>query len=365
MSFLPEIKSIQLTDSIVGQQVATSLLEYRRKRDEERKLRERIHFLEWQAAQQGPLHREVDLVLAIRDVSKSLDGTRQQLAEYEQMLARLEALPESQRVEFGVDEIESLLSEVKAHREQLRIHQNNLHYLEERQAEFGVSARLDIHNALCIERQELEKVVKELADLKLGLLKWNIDPDAIPNLESMAEQDVRDLVVNAVQEVLDARADEAAMRRREAEASLLAAAEPYDKMVVQILKELGHALYEPHGRAVTKRIEAEVPDNRPELGLLGVDLKPGRPAQLGEVVWTLSFVGSFGRVSIALPLDAKGEPGNFTCCVYRLGDGKLKGNATAERSRQALIDALKSLYVTKKSWWQVWCSSPAFPDSWT
>ena len=338
---------IQLTESEAAHELAQQLEEYRKLREHEKSLRARVEFMRKQAALQGPLRVEVDLALTLEDERTLLEQAQEQLREREGTLERLEFLPKEKRFDLAVDEVERLVSEIKARREQIRIHQDNVNFVEEQKAKLGAEGRLDWENELKLVREDLARVRKELDALKHKLgEKWGIDPDSIEGLEEMGATALRDFASKAALKAQSAK-------RKQAESRIMCVAEKYDEMVVEVLKELGGAAYPGYQCNVPKTYAARIADDSTR-----------RRVTLGDAVWNLSFVGSFGGVSITLPLDSDGEPRRFECQVSRPSDGRLSGNAAADLSREALVGALRQLHTKHRAWWQVWYKPPNFPESW-
>ncbi len=124
-------------NTLASMALSQQLAQYQQLRREEKKLRARVGYLEKQAALKGPLAVEVDLALLLQEEKAELETLRQTLASQEEQLEHLQALPAEERTAIEAEQLEQLVSDLRAKREQLRIIQDNVNFLEEKQAQFG------------------------------------------------------------------------------------------------------------------------------------------------------------------------------------------------------------------------------------
>jgi hypothetical protein len=227
--------------------------------------------------------------------------------------------------------VRQLLSDLRAKREHLRILQDNVNFLEEKQAQFGFDLPLNLANELKLARENVEKVQAQLQTLEKILKEvWKLDPAQIENLDAMDEPQMRKLALQVVKRT-EAQEHEQAEQRRKA------AVEKYDALVSATLEELRTAVY-PDPDCQMKRVAH-------------------------EAEWKLSFIGTFGGVSVSLEFDRTGNPGYFRCKRYQ-HDGRVASERRADLSRDDLIAALMALNWKEKKWWQFWYKPPALPESW-
>ena len=331
-------------ENSLGVQILTQqLVKHNQLREEERKLRARVEFLEQQAASQGPLKLDVNLAMLLKEEKVQLLKTRQQVELQEAELEKLESLPEDERVRLAADRVEQLVSDTKALRGQIRIHQTNVNFLEEKTAQLGLDTRVDLANELATIRRDLERVQSELADLKNRLQReWGIDPDSIKNLDSMDEQKIRAMALEVV-----SRRDE--LERVRKQQQIDAAAKSYDQLVLTALEELRGAVYPGPDYSTNRNFSLDF-DNQWRLPSF-------------EVKWMLSFIGTYGGVSVTLNFDHQYRPTGFSCAFVH-PDGKVLKTTPADLTRESLVEALMDLHVKKNPWWRFWSQSPAFPESW-
>jgi hypothetical protein len=346
MTLQPPVAHVQRSESEKASELAQQLLEYQQLRSRERLLRSRVDFMQKQAALQGPLRVDVDLALALETERGVLQGATEELRERLEALEQLETLPEEKRVDLAADQIEQLVGEIKARREQIRIYQDNVNFLEERRATLGAEGRLDWENELKLVQQDLATVRAELVALKITIeAKWGVDPDAFEGLMGMDAAALKAFATEAAQKAYVQRLERARQR-------IQSVADRHSEMVVEVLRELCAAAYPDFECIVPTKYSAFVERN--------MDWR----RTLGEAVWNLTFRGTMGGVTIALPIGTEGEGSRFECEVSSPNDGRLLGSASAELSRGELARALRRLHTRPKAWWQFWRRDPDFPESW-
>lgn len=317
-------------NTLASMALSQQLAQYQQLRREEKKLRARVGYLEKQAALKGPLAVEVDLALLLQEEKAELETLRQTLASQEEQLEHLQALPAEERTAIEAEQLEQLVSDLRAKREQLRIIQDNVNFLEEKQAQFGFDVPLNLANELKLARENLAKVQAQLQALEKILKEgWKLDPAQLENLDTMDEPQMRKLALQVVNRI-------EAEEREQAEQRLKAAAAKYDALVLATLEELRKAVY---------------PD------------PDGHVRSINEAEWKLYFTGSFGGVSVRLEFDRTGNPVYWRCTRYH-HDGRVIGERRADLPRDDLIAALRALHWKAKKWWQFWYKPPALPESW-
>jgi hypothetical protein len=318
-------------DTLASLALSQQLAKYQQLRREEKKLRTRVGYLEKQAALKGPLAVEVNLAMLLQEEKAELETLRQTLASQEEQLEHLQSLPVEQRTTIEAEQLEQLVSDLQAKRVQLRIHQDNVNFLEEKQAQYGLDVPLNLANELKLARENLEKLQAQLQTLEKTLKEvWKLDPAQIENLDTMDEPQMRKLALQIVNRIETQEREQAEQRHQ-------AAAEKYEALVLATLEELRKAAYpapDGHVRRVAHETE-----------------------------WKLSFTGTFGGVSVSLEFDRGGNPVYFRCKRYQ-HDGRVASEKQADLSRDDLIGALRALHWKEKKWWQWWYKPPALPESW-
>lgn len=315
--------------------LAGQLTRYQQLRREEKRLRARVDYLERQMALKGPLAVDVDLATLLQEERAKLATLRDALVEQEEHLDTIQAVPEAQRDAITAAQLEQVVSDLRAKREQLWILQGNIDFLREKQAKFGLDVPLNLANELKLAQQDLEKVQAAIAQLEEKLEKtYQLDPRAIADLDTMEASKLGELASHLVskKEILERTEAQQRQQQREAAAAQerAAAAAPYEAMVLELLAALRKAAY-PHP-------QAHVRSN-------------------GRGEWKLASSGNqFAGVGVSLECDGEGNPVRFRC-LRRNELGHHVGESVAELSRPALMSALKGLWKPKQ-WWQFWRVSP-------
>lgn len=312
------------SDTLASLMLAEQLTQYQRLRREEKALRERVDFLEQQAALQGPLRVEVEVALLLKKEKAQLEALREAVQQNEAQLTQLEELPPAQRTNLEIERLEQLLSDLQAKRAQLRIYQSNLLYLEEKQAQLGLEARVDLANELKLTQAALEKVKNQRQQLENALkAAWQFDPNTVPDFDALEAQQIKALA----KEIL---ARQQAQARAQTQARLESAAQKYHDLVVAELETLRQTAYADSPCQVTDK-----------------------PPTTEVAEWKLTCVGSYGGVTVAVEFGRDGDPAHFKCVRY-FHDGRMSGALNAEFSRAALREALQALHQKNKKWWQWW-----------
>lgn len=312
------------SDTLASLMLAEQLTQYQRLRREEKALRERVDFLEQQAALQGPLRVEVDVALLLKKEKAQLEALRETVQQNEAQLIQLEELPPAQRTNLEIERLEQLLSDLKAKRAQLRIYQSNLLYLEEKQAQLGVEARVDLANELKLTQAGLEKVKNQRQQLENALkAAWQFDPNTVPDFDALEANQIKALA----KEIL---ARHQAQAQAQTQARLESAVQKYHDLVIAELEALRQTAYADSPCQVTDQLP-----------------------QTAVAEWKLTCVGSFGGVTVTVEFGRDGDPAHFKCVRY-FHDGRIGGALNAEFSRAALHEALQALHQKNKKWWQWW-----------
>lgn len=327
MSALFQIESSDQRDqpeSLQSLRLAQELKQYQQLRGQEKKLRGRVEYLEKQAARHGQLNVPVDVALLLQEEREKLTALRQELALQEEQLASLAALPAEQRSTIEAEQLEQLLSDLKIKREQARLIQGNLNFLEEKEAQFGVNTRVDLANELRLTQEELERVRLELSQLEKKLKAlWQLDPGAIPDFDLLDDAQIKKLA----REIISQRET---TEREQARKNKAAFVEKYETVVTTALNELRESLNAGSSYRVSSQFGAT-----------------------GEAVWKLSTVGSFDGIEVELAFDCRSNPLHFQCTRFN-HDHQVVSQLQAELTRASLVETLKALHQKKNPWWKFW-----------
>jgi len=311
-------------DSLASVMLTEQLTKYQQLRREEKKLRGRVEFLEKQAALHGFLQAKVDAATLLQEEKSQLEALREEVEQQEDRLKKLEELPPAQRTDIEAEHLEQLLSDLKAKREQLRIYQGNLHYLEEKQAQLGLEARVDLANELKLTQAALEKVREQWQQLEKTLkAAWQFDPSTVPDFDALEAKQIKSLAKEII-------ARHEAQTQAQTQARMESAAQKYHELVVAELETLRQAAYPDPNCQVTDKLPSA-----------------------GKAEWKLFCVGSFGGVTVTVEFDHNGQSAHFKC-VRHLHDGSVGDESDADLSRAALREALQALHQKNKKWWQWW-----------
>lgn len=318
-------------ETLASVMLTEQLTKYQLLRREEKKLRGRVEFLEKQAALRGFLQAQVDAATVdaatlLQEEKSQLEALREEVEQQEDQLKKLEELSPAQRTNLEIEHLEQLLSDLKAKRAQLRIYHSNLLYLEEKQAQLGLEARVDLANELKLTQTELEKIRVQRQQLENTLkAAWQFDPNTVPDFDALEAKQIKTLA----KEIL---ARHQAQAEAQIQARLESAAQKYHDLVVAELEALRQTAYADSTCQVT--------DKLPKTDI---------------VEWKLTCVGSFGGVTVSVEFDPaeRGDPAHFKCVRY-LHDGRIGGQSNAGFSRTALREALQALHQKNKKWWQWW-----------
>jgi hypothetical protein len=166
-------------------QLTQQLVQYRELRNEEKELRAKVHELERKSAYFGELRTPFELSKALEDEKARLLVVDVELETLKVRLEDLEGKPPS---EVAADELAETLSEIQEKQDQIRIHRDNVAFLEER---YAIGQTIDLRNELKLTRQRLDKVTVELAKLKQELYEqWGLRVDMIPNFDSLSKKEI-------------------------------------------------------------------------------------------------------------------------------------------------------------------------------
>jgi hypothetical protein len=342
--------------------LATQLAKLRTLRSDEKRLRAKVALLQKQAVNQGPLHREINLSLALQQEQDELRQLREQLLVAEREIEAEQNLPPDEGLNLKAQRLEERISDLKARRNEARWHQSNVHFLEEKLASQGPDARLDVVNELRLSQEELKTVESQLAALYQRLeSEWQLTPAALPNIEEMGDEEI----AKYAHEIVVRRERES---RDRVEQRMVEGARGVDAMVTALLEELRGAAY-PSSPPRTPRYDGKI-----NLSLVRVDpalishsdaiISQPKWAARNEVSWSLHEPGSFAGVDVVLQFDSDGIPTRFSC--QRQGHNpKEVRTATAELDRESLRSALMALYSSRKRWWEVWKSPVPVPKHWS
>jgi hypothetical protein len=346
---------------VEAQLLTTQLAKLRSLRNDELRLRAKVAFLEKQAAAQGPLQRKADLVVTLQVEQSELQQLRNELEAQQQQLTASEVLPADAGLHLEAERLDERISDLKSRRQQARLHQGNVHYLEEKLARLGDEASLDLVNELTLCQEELKQVASQLAALHSRLqIEWQLSPADIPNLDEMSERQIKDfaLAVVAKREV----DSQAVVLRHMSEAI-----GRFDGTVTALLDDLRVSSY-PTGsvRSPVTKDGVEVNLVRSDGPLMkGVDLVVPPPTweSRENVVWSVREPGSYRGVDVELTFDAVGLPAKFQCRRYQ-SDPKPEQSVSCLVDRDSLKAGLIRVHQTSKAWWEFWRSSPTLPNSW-
>lgn len=341
--------------------LATQLAKLRGLRDDEVRLRARVALLETQAAALGPLQRKADLAEALRTEQSVLQRLRNELEARQEDVVATKDLPAATRLHLRAERLDEHISDLKARRQQARLHQRNVLYLEEKLARLGDEATLNIVNELSLCQDELKQVTAQLAALHSRLqIEWQLSTTDIPNLEDLNEKQIMEFALEVV-----------ARRERDSHAVFLGhmsdAVTKLDGIVTALLKELQASAYPSGG------LSSPVAVGGLELSLVRSDLPPHESLDLfvrpptwesrKRVLWSVRERGSFMGVEVELVFDAFGQPREFQCRRY-VSDPKPVREISSNVDRESLKAALAQLHRTAKVWWNFWRSTPSLPESW-
>ncbi|MDN3668258.1 hypothetical protein QWY93_02800 [Echinicola jeungdonensis] len=302
------------------------MAKYQQLRLEEKKLRERVDYLEKQVALKGPLAVEVDLAMLLKEESNKLASLRQSLDAKEKELVKLQDLPEENRSTIQTERLEQLISDLRAKEEQALILQDNINFLEEKQAQFGIDVQLNLSNELKLARESLEKVQNQLKALKTELVnQWHFDPGQMEDFDSLAQEKILELAAKLV----DRREKELEMQRK-------TVGDQYNAMITDTLEELRKAVFSGAGNEVIRKSPTE---------------------------WEIKIRGSFGGVSVSFNFNHNNQPSSLIC-THRHHDGHTLAKRSTDLSRQNLIRLFMDIFWKKKKWWHFWHTTPTLPDSW-
>lgn len=337
------------------------LAKLRSLRDDEVRLRARVALLEKQAAAQGPLQRKADLAEALRTEQSVLQQLRDELEARQEDVIASEDLPAATSLHLRAEQLDEHISDLKARRQQARLHQRNVLYLEEKLARLGDEATLDIVNELSLCEEELKQVTAQLAALYSRLqIEWQLSPTGLPNLDELNEKQIMDFALGVV-----------ARRERDSHAVVLGhmsdAVSRLDGTVTALLEELRASAY-PSASVSSPVTKAGV-----QLTLVRSDLPPPKILELvvrppkwesrERVVWSVRERGSFMGVEVELDFDAVGQPRRFECRRF-VSDPKPEQEVSSKVDRDSLKAALARLHRTAKAWWEFWRATPSLPESW-
>ncbi len=341
-------------DPVKSNLLTTQLSEYWRVRDEERKLRTRVEFLTKQASRYGPLKLEVDLALLLKEENEKLNTIRREIESREEKLRKLESLASDDKKAMASGRLERLVSDIKAKRELISIHQENINFLEEKRAKYGLDTPLDLANELKLIQVEHEKVLSELKQKEQQLKEeWGIEISELKDIDNMDEEQVEAFVskkVSQKEEVLNRRRELLEQRAKE---QVCSASEKYDDLVLAVLEEIRSDVY------------SNDPLCKIGKGLYCERSFKDQPKQAG-FKWEISFVGSFVKISVFLDFDEKFKLTNFRCVKYD-SSGIVTRTIKADLSIESLSSALRELHNRRlpqkgKKWWAFWRKSPESPE---
>jgi hypothetical protein len=340
--------------SQVATELAQQLSEYIELRDEERGLRGRVGFLEKKAAQYGPLRLDVDLAMLLEEEQTELGKIRRELELLESQLQTHTDIPFEQRTEITASRLEQLLSDVTAKREQLLTYQDNINYLEEKQAKLGLGTGVDLVNELKLTRERLNFVKSQLFVLEQQIeADWGVELGSIQELTTMSIKEIRAFAHQIVEQ------KERPERERKA-----AAVQKYDELVRNVLQELRDTVYR-------------------HCSLFPFHQSHDNPSGDWEIYLPSNSFFRQTKVEVSLLFDRDGNPVNFQCernCSQfpqnvldfleferypspRYPD--VTRSAESENlSRESLIEALMKLHASerRRRRWQFWLKP--LPDSW-
>jgi len=357
------VRRAQTTNELEAQRLVAQLAQLRALRAEEKQLRARVAFLEKQAVVQGPLHREVELALTLEHEQTQLQQLRAELAAQEEELAAPEGVLVDETAQLKAQRLEERLSDLKARREQARLHQGNVLYLEEKLALLGADARLDMVNELKLSREELQRVERKLQSLQTQLLvEWQLTLADLPDLEEMDESQIGEFA-RRVASKIEELSREAFVRLQTEMIQRL------DEFVSPLLEELRAFTYGLLPRPIAEPPLAELKAVRSDQARFTLD--PGGelrrtqpPWQLERKVrWRLGLPGTRADVAVILDFDHHGHPQCFQCVLFN-NDGRIQAQTSAGLDRGALRDALQRLLGVGRHWWEFWKAPRILPESW-
>ena len=271
-------------------------------------------------------------------------------------------------------QLQQLLEDVKAKREELLIYVDNINFLKEKQAQLEQGGSLHVHNELKETEKQLSAVREALRQLEEKLkVDFSVDPSKIENLDTISREEIAEFAVRVVKKQHSAIFDEedggveydpiqqmveqaytedylslqkakrgAELEERRAQE----AAGTYGSTVFTVLRELRDAAYPPSCEVVCPRVRFA-----------------------GNPLWAISQPHTERdtiMVSVELQFDTDCNPVAFECRRYR--HGYRRRLAQADLSQSGLIAALKVLHrelrpPQKKNWWQIW-NPPTLPADW-
>jgi len=350
---------------VEAQRLVAQLANFRTLRAKEKHLRARVAYLEKQAARQGPLHREVNLALSLKGEQAQLQSLRDELAAQEKELEGQENLPVDETVQLKARRLDERISDLQARREQVLLHQSNVHFLEERLAQLGQDARLDFVNELKLSQEELKTVQASLESVQTHLfVEWQLTPADIPRLDEMDEKQIEKFAYEVVIK-RETRSREGVMR------CMAEGVKRLEEIVTPLLQELRASAYSS-GKITSPsldsgfagirlvRVDSRVSSQVPQSG--GPISNPEWKSE-GDVYWGISTPGTFAGVAVVVEFNQEGRPKGFEC-LLRGNDSKIGNRASAGLDRDSLRDALKRLLAVRKRPWEFWKSSPNLPKNW-
>jgi hypothetical protein len=144
--------------------------QYRRLLRSEQQLQERLHLLEREYARNGPLFAPAQLELALMEERETLNRLRGEISQLEHELEREQrsyAAAEAKKaraeeLRIRRQRIKLLEADIAHKREQARIYEENIRYLETMQAQSGMVAPLDLINQINETRTLLTSVRGEI-----------------------------------------------------------------------------------------------------------------------------------------------------------------------------------------------------------
>lgn len=326
---MPAFSSISSRDKSPGYaaiNLSQQMAKYQQLRLEEKKLRERVEYLEKQVALKGPMAVEVDLAMLLKKESAELLFLRESLHSQEQELASLENLSKENQSIIQKEQLEQLIADLRAKKEQISILQHNINFLEEKQAQYGIDIPVNLANELKLAKESLSKVQEQLGILKKQLLEeWHYDPAESKNFDSLDKDGLLKLAAQLIKK-----------HEQEIEKQHQKAGDQYNPMIMEILEELRNAVFHGSNSKVIRKNALE---------------------------WEINIAASFGGVLVILKFNHKEEARSLEY-IHKHHDGHTLNRGFAELSRKSLIETFKSSFWRKKEWWQFWVSAPKLPESW-
>jgi hypothetical protein len=200
---LDELQTMQsiLTPSLYSD-LMNKLQQYRKLRENEKRLREYVYLLAERVVHLGVLEASIDSVLELRHTQAQLNKQREELAHIEEELDHAirdyyKTEPQLMQAERQIkrDHIEQLVIDIIRKRDQIRIYEDHIRFLEEQITKHGLNVPTNLFSKLQLTLRAQSRATRERIELENELKnKYLIESEIIQGIEYLDESKIAFLV---------------------------------------------------------------------------------------------------------------------------------------------------------------------------